>query len=88
MYSTSANTAKGNDGVKIDEKFNLKSAQLVEVQQPYVKRGPRFALGMSVEFYTAPGSDDRRTLRLHLTPLEALKFAQDLIEAARLQLEG
>jgi len=74
--------------MRVEEKFNLKSAQLVEVQQPYVKHGPRFALGMSVEFYTAQGSDDRRTLRLHLKPLEALQFAQDLIDAARLELEG
>jgi hypothetical protein len=71
--------------MRIDEKFNLKSAQLVE-SIALVKRGPRFALGMSVEFCAMPG-DDRRTLKLHLTPLEALEFAKDLIEAARLELK-
>jgi hypothetical protein len=72
--------------MRIDEKFNLKAAPLVETF-PVVQQGRMdFALGMCVEFRPMPG-EDRRALRLHLTPLEALEFAQDLIEAARKQLQ-
>jgi hypothetical protein len=72
--------------MKIDEKFNLKAAKLVETF-PMVKRGrTRFALGLCVEFRALP-PEDRRELRLHLTPLEALELAKDLIEAAHLELK-
>lgn len=69
--------------MRIQEKFNLRDAKLIECQSPFIASGPMYALGIKVEFFTHPDDDDRRTLSLHLTPQEALKFAEDLLRAAR-----
>jgi hypothetical protein len=72
--------------MKVEEKFNLRDAKLIECQTPFVASGPMYALGIKVEFFTYPDDDDRRTLSMHLTPHEALKFAEDLLSAARCRL--
>ena len=72
--------------MKIEEKFNKRDAKLIEVQQPCVNSGARYALGIKVEFFTLQGSDDPRTLSMHLTPAEALQLAEELISAARCRL--
>jgi hypothetical protein len=48
--------------MKIEEKFNIRSADLIEVQPASVHAGPQYALGIRLTFYTMPGDPDRRTL--------------------------
>jgi hypothetical protein len=70
--------------MKIEEKFNKRSADLVEVQMPSVRLRPDQAhLGIKLEFFTIPGADDARTLSMHLTPDEALEMMGLLIDAVR-----
>lgn len=71
--------------MKIEERFNLRSAQLVETQAPAVSTGGGLALGIRVCFMAAT-ENDYRSLAMHLTPDEALQFASKLIDAARKQL--
>jgi hypothetical protein len=73
--------------VKIDEKFNKRTANLIEVQPPSVRVGPQYALGIVAEFYTLPGDPDQRTLKIHLTPAEALHLSEQLLAAARRALQ-
>ena len=68
--------------MRVDEKFNKKSATLLECQQPQVNSGGGLALGMQIQLFMQPGSDNR-TLSIHLTPDEALKLAEDLVREAR-----
>lgn len=72
--------------MRVEERFNRRSAELIEAQQPLVDSG--FALGVRARFFTMPGSDDGRTLSVHMTPDEALAFARDLIEAARRRIKA
>lgn len=83
MHSTSANTVKGNDSVKIEEKFNKRDAKLIAVQPASIHTGAQYALGIKLEFFTLPSDDDMRTLSMHMTPDEALEMAEGLIAAAR-----
>ena len=69
--------------MKIEEKFNKRDAKLIEVQPPSVKTGMGLALGIRLEFFTLPGDADMRTLKMHLTPDEALLMAELLISGAR-----
>jgi len=69
--------------MKIDEKFNKRSANLVETQPPSVRSGPHYSLGIVAEFFRLPGDDDRSTLKLHMTKDEALFFAEMLVKHAR-----
>lgn len=73
--------------MKIEEKFNKRSAELIEVQQPLVDEGPHFALGIRVR-NVQPSGADGRILCMHLTPDEAMGFARDLIEAVRRRTKG
>lgn len=73
--------------MRMDQKFNKRTAQLIEIQNPHVKSDGIFALGMAVSFYSLPG-EETGTLNLHLTPLEALAFAENLISCARLSLKN
>jgi hypothetical protein len=72
--------------MKIDEKFNKRGANLIEVQTPSVRGGPQYALGLVAEFFRLPGDADHSTIKLHMTPGEALHFAEELIKAARFEL--
>jgi hypothetical protein len=70
--------------MRIEEKFNKRTAELIEVQPPSFHAGPNFsALGIKATFFQLPGSDDTRTLSVHMTPDEALLLAENLIAAAR-----
>lgn len=70
--------------MKIEEKFNKRTAGLVEVQPPSVFTGSvNSALGIRLMFFRVPGSDDQSTLSMHMTPAEALQFAETLVSAAR-----
>lgn len=69
--------------MKIEEKFNKRSANLIEVQPPTVHTGAAYALGIRLTFYPVVSDPDRRTLAMHLTPDEALEMAEGLIAAAR-----
>ncbi|OHV78270.1 hypothetical protein [Rhizobium sp. LCM 4573] len=69
--------------MRVEERFNKKSAPLLECVQPHVVHRRGFALGIKVEFYQAGDNCDGRTLSVHLTPQEALKMAEDLIAQSR-----
>lgn len=67
--------------MRIEERFNKRAAELVEVQPPTIQTGVELALGIKLTFYQLPGDDnDGRTLAMHMTPREALTMAQRLIE--------
>lgn len=71
--------------MRVEEKFNKRMAPLIEVQTPQVDSGIGLELGVRVRLYPlVDGSsvNDCRTLTMHLTPLEALEFAQRLIAAS------
>ena len=68
--------------MKAEEKFNKKSAVLLECQAPEVHSGPPLPLGVRIRVYTLPGPD-ARSLSLNLSPVEALKLAEDLVREAR-----
>ncbi|WP_338924416.1 hypothetical protein V0M98_32905 (plasmid) [Pseudomonas silesiensis] len=68
--------------MKAEEKFNRKTANLLECQQPIVDSGGGLALGVRVRVFMVPGPDCK-TLSLHLTPDEALRMAEDLVREAR-----
>lgn len=72
--------------MRIEEKFNKRDAKLIECQPPFVHSGSQYALGIVVKFFTNPDDADDRNLSMHLTPHEALKFAEDLLSAARCRL--
>jgi hypothetical protein len=72
--------------VKIDEKFNKRGTNLIEVQPPSIRGGSQYALGMVAEFFRLPGGDDHSSIKLHMTPGEALHLAEELIKAARFEL--
>lgn len=72
--------------MKIEEKFNKRSAELIDVQSPSIQYGNHFDLGIRLQFFTLPGVDDFRTLSMHMTPSEALILAKELIEAAHKML--
>jgi hypothetical protein len=68
--------------MKIEEKFNKRSAELLEVQKPVIHVGPNHSdEGIKVTFYQMSG-EDGRTLAQHMKPDEALEYAQSLIAAA------
>lgn len=70
--------------MKIEEKFNRRSADLIEVQHPTAHVGSNDAdLGIKLIFATMPGNDDLRTIAMHLTVDDALQLAQELIASAR-----
>jgi hypothetical protein len=72
----------GIDTMRIEEKFNLKSAKLIECQSTAaVYSGPGSALGIKVQFFPTD-YDDGRKISLHLTPREAMALAKELIGAA------
>ena len=65
--------------MRVEEKFNRKSAKLLEVL-PVVRTGGGLALGLKVTFY---GQETQgRTLSAHMTRDEALGLARDLVAAA------
>lgn len=68
--------------MKIEEKFNLRSAQLVTVNSFYVNCGPQYAEGIKVTFPAREDHDHRR-IALHLNCDEALELAEALLNAAR-----
>ncbi|WP_274644033.1 hypothetical protein [Pseudomonas serbica] len=68
--------------MKAEEKFNRKTAALLECQQPVVDSGGGLALGVRVRVFELPGRE-AKTLSLHLTPDEALRLAEDLVREAR-----
>lgn len=68
--------------MKIEEKFNKRAANLIEVQPPSIKANPHLALGIKATFYRLPG-EEASTIAMHLTPDEALAMAVALTEAAR-----
>lgn len=72
--------------MRIEEKFNKRSANLVEVVPPAVRAGPQHELGVCATFYSVHDSG-KGQITMHLTPLEALAFAGQLIEAATRQLK-
>jgi hypothetical protein len=74
--------------MKIEEKFNKRSADLVKVV-PVFFSGPQYAEGIKIEF-SPSGNElfDPRVLRLHLTPEEALDMAEQLIASARRAQQG
>ncbi|WP_454056859.1 hypothetical protein [Cupriavidus sp. Marseille-Q8015] len=70
--------------MQIEEKFNRRSADLIEVQQPTVRTRRQDApQGLSLQFFTARNSDDLRTLTMHMTPMEALELAERIVAGAR-----
>ena len=77
--------------MKVERNFNKRAAQLIDVQQPHVAHGKGDPLGIGVTLFTAPAQDNRDevgSLRMHLTPEEALTFGSDLIAEARDRLKA
>lgn len=74
--------------MRVDEKFNKRTAALIEVQQPVVDSKLDTFLGVRVRLFTCneKHSGDGRELRMHMTPEEALRFAESLLAAARERL--
>lgn len=72
--------------MRVDEKFNRRTANLVDAQSPVVDAQYGNALGVRVRIFEAHGGEARH-LNMHLTPDEALTFARHLIEAAQRRLE-
>lgn len=73
--------------MKIEEKFNKRHADLIEVQSPSFQYGRHLSHGIKVQFSVAPWGEDFRTISMHLTPDEALRMAEGLIAAARNYIE-
>ena len=72
--------------MKFERNFNRRSAPLVPVQQPKVNHTRGSALGIIVTVVPSADVEDRMeigALRMHMTPDEALSFAEQLIQAAR-----
>lgn len=67
--------------MKIEEKFNKRTAGLIAVQNPSVHVGAHLALGIKIEFFPESEAGDSRTLRMHMTRDEALHLARDLLSA-------
>lgn len=72
--------------MKVEEKFNKRDAKFIVCQSPSVNSGAHYSLGIKVELFPVYGSYDERTLSMHMTPGEALEFAERLIVAARHRL--
>lgn len=68
--------------MKIEEKFNLKSATPIDARLSAVSTGPQYPTGVKLQFF-AVDPDDRRTISWHVTPDEALQLAAELIAAYR-----
>lgn len=72
--------------MQVEEKFNIKTAALITTQSPVVDHSFINPDGVRVRLYPAHVADqefDKRTLTMHLSPLEALEFAENLVHAAR-----
>lgn len=67
--------------MKIEEKFNKRTAALVPVTSPQVKASPALAKGIKVTFW-ASDTNDTRAIAMHMTPAEAHAFAIELLKAA------
>lgn len=75
--------------MKIEEKFNVRSANLVKVQPPHVGAGHRYSSeGVKLTFYRFPDDPERNTISMHLTPRECMDMAERLLEAARRVLDS
>lgn len=75
--------------MQVEEKFNIKSAALITTQSPLVDHSFNNPQGVRVRLYLEHVADqefDKRTLTMHLSPLEALEFAENLVHAARKHL--
>lgn len=72
--------------MQVEKNFNLKSAQVVETQQPSVRMvsDP----GIQVTFLDKRTLNDVGALRMEMSPDEALLFAADLVQAARGRLRN
>lgn len=67
--------------MKVQERFNKRAADFVEVTQPNPIVTRDVKLGVVVKLYTVPGID-ARSLEIRMTPDEATKLAKDLIHSA------
>lgn len=66
--------------MKIEEKFNKRSAEFIEVQPAHISI---VAHSIKLQFFTVPNTNDQRTISMYMTPDEALHFAEKLINSAR-----
>jgi hypothetical protein len=73
--------------VKIEEKFNNRSATLVDVNRPQVQQSTGYALGIRITLWPSEIGDSRHMF-MHLTPSDALLLARDLIAQATTRLEA
>lgn len=67
--------------MRVDKQFNKRGTELVEVQEPCVYAEQGNALGLKVTLFPIPG-DDRGRMNIHMTPLDALNFAKNLVAQA------
>jgi hypothetical protein len=72
--------------MRIDARFNKRTADQVEVATPAVQAGPQYELGMRVMFFATNGSD-KGQLAANMSPMEALAFAAELVTTATRQLK-
>lgn len=69
--------------MKIEKNFNLRTAELVDVQMPTVSTKGDLALGIKLQFFRQPTDIEMSRLSMHMTPDEALELACQLIWASR-----
>lgn len=67
--------------MKVEEKFNKRSAEFVETLLPIVHVGPQYAEGIKVTFHAR--HPEYRSLAMHMTPAEALDIAAALLLAVK-----
>jgi hypothetical protein len=65
--------------MRIERQFNMTSAKQIEVDEPIITIGGGHALGIKVRFKASNAADG---IAIGMTPDEARKLAQRLIDAA------
>lgn len=72
--------------MRVDQNFNKRGTQLIDAQTPSVIHSCADALGIYCEIHPSSAQiqhKDPGSLRMHMTPEEALTFGLNLIAAAR-----
>ena len=68
--------------MQVQEKFNSRSAKLIEVHPPHVSSNPTWASPVKVRFFNKD-TESHKEIHMQMTPDEAINFASRLITAAQ-----
>jgi len=72
--------------MKVDEKFNKRTASQVDITMPVIHHGPQYDLGVRLTLHATHDSG-KGQLAINMTAFEALDLAQELMQAASQQLK-